>query len=207
MAKQPHLSFDFANFDAKGLKPIVSALGRSKVAVLKDEKGTPKIEATNRSRRVKGLPVKTATFYLVDGQSITISATSEGSVYQVRLNKLIVPITNTGNLSAAVKEVAKMVRANSVKFTEKLAKQAIKKHTPIPEKKRGSNSIPARFKASKARIEELNESISERQTAIEQANVKHSEVVSSISTLQDSISDEKSRNERLHRELRELKAA
>lgn len=205
--KQSYLSFDFANFDAKGLKPIVSAFGRSKLPVLKDEKGVPKIEATNRIKRIKGFPTKTATFYFVDGQSLTISATSEGSIYQVKLNKLVVPVKNVDDLSAAVKELAAMIKKNSAKFEEKLAKQAIRKHSEEPKVKRGSNGIPARLKASKGKVEELRTLISNKQRLVESSNRILSDNTSSISTLESSIENERSRRERLSTQLEQALAA
>jgi len=202
-----NLVFDFGNFDAKGLKHIASAFGRSKAPVIKDEKGNPNIAGTNRVTRVKGLPTKSATFYFVDGQSLKLSATSEGAIYQVKLNSTFIPVKNKGNLQAAIKEIAQLIRKNSKVFSERLAKRTVKKHLAEVMDKPGSNSIPAKMKAAKEQMLGLQESLDVSREEAETKNQRLISITSRIVALESSISDERAKNQRLKTQLAELKQA
>lgn len=202
--KQSYLQFDFSNFNAKGLRSVISALGRSKVPVIKDDKGMPKVEGNNRITRRQGVPTKTAILYLMDGQSITLSATSEGSIYQVKLNGQVLPVKNVDDLGAAVKEVAAVVRKNSSAFSEKLAKQAVKAHAPKDDSKktgRGANSVFAKLKLAKEHVVELKAELDTRQKSTQEIQLDVDRVTQSVSDLESKISEEKARNERLTKAL------
>ena len=209
MARQSYLQIDFSNFDAKGLKPIVAALGRSKVKVILDDKGMPKVSGTNRITRRQGVPTKTATIFLLDGQKLMLSATSEGAIYQVKLNSTIIPVRNKDDLGAAVKEVAAVIRGNSKSFVTKLAAKTVKKHAEdaSPSDKStgtGGNSIPARLKRAKAQFTGLQEEIDAYQEVVQVKKTNLGKLKEEANSLSSAVETEKARRESLSAEIAEL---
>ncbi len=207
--KQSYLTFDYDNFNATGLKQVIAAFGRQKLPVLKDDSGKPKVEATNKQKRVRGYPTKAATLFFQDGQNVTLLVKPDGAIYQVKVNNRIVPITHTDNLTAAVKEVAGMLKTNAPAFTKKLEQQA-KKHANDSDKtgkKRVSNAIPARLKAVNSQIANAEEELYAAQSSAAKAQQVASAASVRYADLDSDYQQEVARNEALSAELTELQAA
>jgi hypothetical protein len=104
--RQNYVTFDFENFDEKGLAPVKQAFEKAGLSVVD-------IEASNRQRRMSGFATKTARFFFEDGQSITLRVKGDGDVFQVQLNSRIVPIKQVDSMKGAIEEMARFASANA----------------------------------------------------------------------------------------------
>ncbi|MCX4030455.1 hypothetical protein [Spartinivicinus marinus] len=168
-----HLQFDFDNFNATGLKPLVKALKKRDVTV-------SDIEGSKRAVRKSGVLTKKATLFLADGQKLIIEATAQGAIFQVKLNNQVLAIKNVDNLNKAVKEIAGFVHKNSKSFQAKLRK--------IAERKQGqSNSGSRQAKLStQQQLAEKQQLIDDYRLTVEQLTAELNELLQAITKLENS---------------------
>lgn len=206
--KQTYLTFDYENFTGKGLKQVIKAFEHEKVPILKDGNDY-NIEATNKQRRVRGMPTKSATLYFEDGQSLTLLVSNEGSIYQVKLNNRVIPVRNVDNLKKAVAEIAGMIKGNSNSFARNLARQVKRKHREDGEgrKKAISNSIPARLKSINIILSEAKKDLDGSQSKVAEKKDSHLAKIADVSRLEGDLRKEQSRNVDLLSQIKTLKAA
>lgn len=210
MARQSYIAFDFDNFTEQGLRKVALEFAKNDTPVIQGDDGGYTITATNKIKRTQGMPTKSAQFHFEDGQSATLVVNNEGSVFQVKLNTKIIPITNVGSFTKSIKEISNKVKANSKTFSKALARKAVKAHaadigtgeTP----KRVGNSIPARLKAAKAALETARDDLAEAQSQAQEQQEKASQISGRLSQIKQKIQKELSRKEGLLQQLETLKA-
>lgn len=119
MPRESYAKWDFDNFNAEGLSPLVKALERQRV-------GVAEVEGSNKPSRASGKQTKKAILILRDGQNVMLQVTNDGAIYQVRLNNRVIPIRASEDINAIAKEIAVLVKKGRAAFQAKLAKQAEK---------------------------------------------------------------------------------
>ena len=156
-------SFDFASFDEKGANPIKKAFEKSGATVIE-------VVAPNRATRKAGYQVKTATFYMADGQQVMMLLKNDGEgngdIYQVQLNKRVVPIKNVDNLDKAASEIAGMVKSGSPAFLKAQRRKQSRLKVDESDLDGGVKKKPAPA-TSKAKLEEATAEIKELDAQME----------------------------------------
>ena len=132
MPRETYASWDYDNFNDEGLKPLVTALGRSKVRVVD-------VDGTNKPTRHSGVQTKKAILSLSDGQSLMLQVTVHGAISQVRLNNQVIPVRAKDDISSIAKELGVKIRNNRTKFREKAEKQAKKTQEANPAAPRAAS--------------------------------------------------------------------
>lgn len=177
---QQYVTFDFDNFDEKGLQPVVKQFEQAGLPVVD-------IKATNRSRRMSGFATKTATFYFEDGQSITLRIKGDGDVFQVKLNSRVIPIQQVDDMKGAVQEMARMANANAPAW--KKAQRRKQQRAKVNPKDLKAKRLPRgkRIEALETEVAELKET----RTGLEQEN----------QTLQDTLRERQSTLDTLQQQI------
>lgn len=176
MPRESYAKWNYDSFDATGLKELTQAMGRFKVRVVS-------IDGSNKPVRSGGVQTKRAVLALSDGQSITLQVTSEGAVYQVRLNSRVIPVRASESIDDIARELSAAVKNNRASFKEKMAKQAEK---ALPKKR-----IQA-AKSSKKQLEDLNKQNAELESQLVDLRVKAQEVTVKNSELDAEIQSKES---------------
>ncbi|MET4710879.1 hypothetical protein [Endozoicomonas lisbonensis] len=193
MANQRYLSFDFKNFNEKGLSKVKKEFESNGLVVTS-------IDADNRVRRQSGVPTKRATFNIADGQQVVLQATSEGAVFQVRLNSRVIPVRAVDNLKAAIAEISNRVKANSSQF-QKARRRRATAPKKVDKATVARTSAKARIVLYQQQAEELQQTVNELEERKQTLSAQVSENEGSISTLTGQIEEAKAENERLQSEL------
>lgn len=76
-------------------------------------------------RRTSGIAYREIHLSFTDSQIVTLRIKETGDIYQVLLNKKVVPIRDQDDHSAAIKEVAKLMERGRAAFQRKLAKARV----------------------------------------------------------------------------------
>ena len=84
------------------------------------------VNASSAIKRTSGVSYREMTLSFGDSQTITLRVKPDGDVFEVLLNKKLVPIKNQDDHIAAVAELVGMMNAGRTKFQQKLAKALIK---------------------------------------------------------------------------------
>lgn len=159
-------SFPFASFDARGVEPIKKAFEKAGASVIE-------VVAPNRAARRAGHQVKTATFFLADGQQVMLLLKNDGDgngdVYQVQLNKRVIPIKNVESITKAAAEIAGIINSNSPVFLQaERRKQAKLKIDPVDlgggeKKKAPPVTNKAKLMAAKSEVSALEKQALEQE--------------------------------------------
>lgn len=163
--------FDFSSFDASGVEPIKKALTKAGAIVVD-------VDAPNRVSRRAGFQVKSATFFMADGQQIVMLLKNDGEgngdIYQVQLNGRVIPIRNVDSLSRAAGEIAKLLKSNSPTFVKaqrrKQARLKVDESDLDGGKKKRAPAVTnkAKLEEIKTEIKELEEQLEIQQISLEQ---------------------------------------
>ena len=102
--KQVRLPFD--KLTESGLKPVIKKFEKWGVKIAS-------IESTNRPKRESGMLLKDVTFVFDDAQKMLVRVKSDGTVFQVKLNKKVVPIKNVDDMDKAIIELVDYVQDNA----------------------------------------------------------------------------------------------
>lgn len=199
MARQDYVSFDFQNFNEKGLKKVITALEKNDLKVTA-------VDADNKARRQSGVQTKKAALTLADGQVLTLQATSEGAIFQIRLNSRILPVRNVNNLSKAIAEIADKIKGNSPQFQRAMRRKA-KVDQTVAKDTVARTTAKARLAVYQEQAKELQEQVQVLETRKSELVGQVSKQDATISTLQAQISEAREENERLQSELAGLEAA
>lgn len=178
--RQNYVTFDFDNFDEKGLQPAVKQFESAGLPVVD-------IQASNRSRRMSGFATKSASFYFEDGQSITLRVKGDGDVFQVKLNSRVIPIQQVDSMKGAIQEMVRMASANAPAW--KKAQRRKQQRVKVNPKDLKAKRLPRgkRIEALETEVAELQET----RTGLEQENQTLQDTLSerqaTLSTLQQQI--------------------
>ncbi|ELA9885254.1 TPA: hypothetical protein ACX3FZ_004471 [Vibrio parahaemolyticus] len=193
-----YLSFDYAQFNEKGLKKVIDEFKRQDLQVTS-------VEADNKAKRQSGVQTKKATLHFADGQKLMLQATAQGAIFQVRLNTRVIPIKHVDDLKKAVTEIASKVSDNSKQFQKTLKKRASRaSSTSKDSTSRAKTSLKAQIALAKSDNQELESSVQEKrqqkQTLEEALPVKEQRK----SDISAQITQEYSVSEQLEAELKQL---
>lgn len=145
MARSNYTTFDFTQFNEKGLKDVIKQFKKNDLIV-------NQVEADNKPKRQSGVQVKKAVLTFEDGQALTLQATAQGSIFQVRLNTRVIPVKHVDDLNKAIAEISQKVKANATAFQKTLKRR----QTRI--KNTDSKSAAARV-SSKAQLQQYQDQI------------------------------------------------
>jgi CRISPR/Cas system CMR-associated protein Cmr5 small subunit len=112
-------------------------------------------------KRSSGISYREMSLTLGDSQVVILRIKSSGDIFQVSLNKKLIPIKNQDDQSAAVIEIINAVNAGRTKFQKKLAALAAKLPTAI------KTAAPKMLVTLTARRDELISAIADVETEIE----------------------------------------
>lgn len=116
--------------------------------------------SVGKAKRQNSVSFKPIYLTLGDSQMIELRVKESGDIYQVLLNKKILPIKAQDDEKAAVAEIVKVWQANIDKFQAALARQKV----PLPK---GVKSTRKKLiETLKAEINELNDLIAEREAQL-----------------------------------------
>lgn len=161
------IALDFDNLDKKGLKTFLDKFKRKKMPV-------KNVEARNKSTRANGVMQKDFTMEFADGQKIQIFVKSDGTIFQVKLNKKVIPIRNTTNLDRAVDELVGVLQKNASAFDR--AKQLRQRRSIRPPKPRITTT-------RKQKIEEANNEIAALENQLADLKKQLEEVASRLNAM------------------------
>jgi len=112
-------------------------------------------------KRSSGISYREMSLTLGDSQVVVLRIKSSGDIFQVSLNKKLIPIKNQDDQGAAVIEIINAVNAGRTKFQKKLAALAAKLPTAI------KTAAPKMLVTLTARRDELISAIADVETEIE----------------------------------------
>ena len=124
-SKQVKLDFD--KMTEAGLKPWAKKFEKWGLSV-------KKIDAINKAKRESGYMLKDAMFNFSDGQQMLVRVKQDGTVFQVKLNKKVVPIKNVADMDKAVIEMVDYIQDNAKAYEKaKIQREKRKKlNIPVP---------------------------------------------------------------------------
>ncbi|SKA52948.1 defense against restriction DarA-related protein [Photobacterium toruni] len=143
-----YLSFDFDQFNEKGLKKVIDEFQNQNLSVTS-------VEADNKPKRQSGVQTKKATLHFSDGQKLVLQATAQGSIFQVRLNTRVIPVKYVDDLKKAITEIATKVKSNSKQFQNTLQKRAVRSSNRTDANSKAKTSLKAQIALANADKEDL----------------------------------------------------
>ncbi|MCD9516412.1 hypothetical protein [Photobacterium carnosum] len=194
-----YLSFDFDQFNEKGLKKVIDEFQNQNLSVTS-------VEADNKPKRQSGVQTKKATLHFSDGQKLILQATAQGSIFQVRLNTRVIPVKYVDDLKRAITEIAGKVKSNSKQFQNTLQKRAVRGRNRTDANSKAKTSLKAQIALANADKEDLlstvmqsrqdkvtlNDALSEKQNRkdkvtlqLDQASNETLELLAEIEKLKD----------------------
>lgn len=142
------LSYDYENFNKKGLKKIIDRFTSEGLPVA-DVKGN------NKQIRDNGFPTKTAEIDFESGQILIAKAKLDGGIYQWKLNGKILAIKNYIQLDAAIKEVVAFVKANEPNYQKQKEKQLARQKVAVPTIKAVNTTTEEQTAAFQTSLDDL----------------------------------------------------
>ncbi|CCO46645.1 Hdf [Vibrio nigripulchritudo SOn1] len=193
-----YLSFDYSQFNEKGLKKVIDEFKRQSLQVTS-------VEADNKTKRQSGVQTKKAIFHFADGQKLMLQATAQGAIFQVRLNTRVIPIKHVDDLKKAIAEIAGYLRANSKQFQQALKKRIARASSASKDSSsRAKTSLKAQIALASSDKQELEDSVAEKTRQKNALEEKLSEQEQSKNNLGAQIEQEYSISEQLEAELKQL---
>lgn len=169
---------DFEQVNAKGLKPLTDAIARA---------GTPivSVDGSNRATRKDGVQVKSAVITLQDGQTLAIQVNDTGDLSGVKLNGKTLPFQHSASVSTVGGALGKSAADNSKRFTDSLAKKAIRVA-------KTSSTAPA-VKSNFTRLKEANSRKEAAQASVKTITASVKQLQNSANTLTTQLQHEQTR--------------
>ncbi|WP_147200794.1 odaE [Pantoea sp. CCBC3-3-1] len=150
---QKYAQLDFAQVNAKGLKPLIDAFTKQGLIV-------EDVAASNRTTQKDGVGVKIAVLRFQDQQQVTVQINSSGDLVGFKLNGKTIPIQQADTIAKVAGSLSTAVKQNSRKFTDGLAKKA-KRVIDTSDTKTAVKSNIQRLKEARDRRDTLAASVQE----------------------------------------------
>lgn len=193
------LALDFDKLDEKGLKKFIAAFKK---------KGTPvkSVTAPNKAKRANGIQQKDFKLEFEDGQSLAFFVKSDGTIFQVKLNNKVVPVTNTTNMTKAIDELAKKVLANTDAYTKSRAKreEALKNKKIRPPKPKINTTRKQKIKEEQTAISGYDETIEGLKKQFEEEASDTDARGDKRKSLQEQLEEAEKREQELRKEIASL---
>lgn len=155
MAKNIIFEFKTLKQDDEAVKKITSAFTRAGAKVVK-------VEVMPNLKRRAGISYKEINLSFADSQIVTFRVKETGDIYQVLLNKSIVPLRNQEDHVLAIGEVVTVMERKRQAFQKKLARLKPKMPNSI------KTTVPKKQELLKTRKQELLEAIEEAEKELEE---------------------------------------
>jgi septal ring factor EnvC (AmiA/AmiB activator) len=194
------IKIDFEKFNEIGLKPITDAFEKAGLPVAS-------VEATNKPKRESGFQTKTAIFEFESGQKLHLKGKANGSIFQVKLNAMAIPVKNVDDLDKAVKEVIAFVEKNEPEFLKRKEKQLEALKIKVPTIKTVRTSVVKQTEQLTAALETVNEAVAEAVANKAEINTAVADKRATVEDLQRQLTAENAMNDRLQAELDRLQEA
>lgn len=117
------LTLPFGKLTEKNLQSIVKKFKKAGYTVTA-------IDAPNVAKRESGFLIKNFTLTFEDGQQIQVRVKADGTIFQVKLNRKVVPVRNVDNMDKAVVEMADYMYYNAKAFARAKAQRERRKLNP-----------------------------------------------------------------------------
>lgn len=117
------LTLPFDKLTEKNLQSIVKKFKKAGYTVTA-------IDAPNVAKRESGFLIKNFTLTFEDGQQIQVRVKADGTIFQVKLNRKVVPVRNVDNMDKAVVEMADYMYYNAKAFARAKAQRERRKLNP-----------------------------------------------------------------------------
>lgn len=138
------------------------------------------VESTNKAKRESGILIKSFTLKFEDGQQMEVRVKADGTVFQVKLNKKVVPIHNVDNIDKAVIELVNYVQDNAKAYEK--AKIQRQKRKLVPP-------TPSIITTRREKIEKAKAALQEVSTTNSQLESQLNEIKSGMSDKQKQLND------------------
>ncbi len=139
---------DLANSSNKVTRAITTLFEKSGRAVVSTFIDT-------KIKKTSGISYREIHLGMGDNQTVLIRVNETGDIYQVLLNKRVIPIHNQTNQEKAVEEIIKLVIAGATKFQASLHKATVK----MPKSSAVKTSVPNKIIELTAQRDELKTEI------------------------------------------------
>lgn len=196
-SKQVRLPFD--KLTEQNLRPIIKKMEKWGLEVTS-------VDAPNRARRESGFLLKDVTFVFEDGQKMLVRVKSDGTVFQVKLNKKVVPIRHVDDMDKAIIEMVDYVQENAKAYERaKLQRERRRKlHIDPPPVVTNRREKIERAKGQLAELTASNEDLQAQISATETTvQMKQAELDKAMAALKA----EQNKTVELERILTELEGA
>jgi predicted nuclease with TOPRIM domain len=194
------IKIDFARFNEIGLKPIIKAFEKAGLPV-------SSVDAKNIAKRESGFLCKTAIFQFESGQKLHLKAKANGSIFQVKLNAMTIPIKHVDDLDKAVKEVIAFVERNEAAYLKRKQKQLERLKVKVPKIKSVRTSVVKQTEELNAALETTNEAVAELEADKAEVDKALEDKRGTVQTLQTELDAENAKTETLQAELDRLQEA
>ena len=195
--RNTYARWDFDNFDEQGLQPLVDELASNKIKVAD-------VDGTNKATRVSGELTKRATLSLSDGQSVLLLVTSQGALYQVRINNRTVGIRETESVSKFATELAVHIKRNRPAHEKKMAALAEKALKPETSSKKRAASKATQLKEWQATLESAKQNLAKAEASLAEQASEVQTLRDELADLDSAVDDANARNTDLERQISEL---
>lgn len=196
-SKQVKLDFD--KMTETGLKPLAKKFEKWGLSV-------KKIDANNKAKRESGYMLKDALFTFSDGQQMLVRVKQDGTVFQVKLNKKVVPIKNVADMDKAVIEMVDYIQGNAKAYEQAKIQREKRKKLNIP--------VPAVRTTRQERLEKTQAALTEVQGSVENLQKQAADIASAsteksnaLSEVEAALQSEKERTAQLEAEIKTLQEA
>lgn len=113
--KSNQLTLDFEKLTERNLQPIIKKFKKAGYTVTK-------VDAPNKGKRESGFLIKSFTLTFEDEQTLLVRVKSGGVIFQVKLNKKVVPVKHVDDMDKAISEMCNFMYDNA-KAYERVKKQ------------------------------------------------------------------------------------
>lgn len=196
-SKQVRLPFE--KLTEQNLRPTIKKMEKWGLKVAS-------VEAPNRARRESGFLLKDATFVFEDGQKMLVRVKSDGTVFQVKLNKKVVPIRHVDDMDKAIIEMVDYVQENAKAYERAKLQRERRRRLHIDPPPIVTNRRE-KIERAKAELTELSATNEGLQAQISESETSLQDKQKELDTATAALKAEKEKTAELERILKELEAA
>ncbi len=191
------LKLDFEKLTESALKPLAKKFDKWQCNVVK-------IDATNKGRRESGFMIKEFTFHFEDGQQMLVRVKGDGTIFQVKLNKKVVPVRHVDDMDRAIVEMVDYVQQNA-KAYERAKIQRLKNKKLRIEKPPVRTSRAEKIESYKGKLSEVQGINTDLEKQLSEVNVPMDGKRDELKTLKSQLEAELKRTDELTAEIETLK--
>ena len=192
-----YLSFDYSQFNEKGLKNVIAEFKKNQLQVTS-------VEADNKAKRQSGVQTKKAILHFSDGQKLMLQATAQGSIFQVRLNTRVIPVKHVDDLKKAIAEIAAKLSRNSRQFKKQQEQRAKKPVKRSDSSTKAKTSLKAQTAIARIGVDELTAEIAQARQQKETAEAELVKSTASTEEVERNLASESDTTAELEQRIKQL---